>query len=66
MSVLARNPHKGPGGEISRETRNGGGKKGPREGRERERESQLSKLGRIDQSACDSSPEKDTVGRRRL
>ncbi len=34
MSVLARNPHKGPGDEISRETGSGGGKEGLREDRE--------------------------------
>ena len=45
LSVLARNQHKGPESEISRETRNGGGKEAPREGRE----SHLRKEGRCEQ-----------------
>ena len=47
LSALARNPHKGPEGEISRETGSGGGKECPREDRER----QLTKEGRREQSA---------------
>ena len=43
LSVLARNPHKGP----ERETGSGGGKEGPRD----DRESQLTKEGRREQSA---------------
>ena len=41
MSVLARNPHKGPEDEISLETTRGGGKECPRE----DRETQLPKEG---------------------
>ena len=62
LSVLAQNPHKGPESGISRETKSEGGKEGPRE----DRESQLTKEGKREQSARDSCPEKDTVGRRRL
>ena len=61
MSVLARNPHKGPEGEISRETGSEGEKEGPRE----DRGSQLTKKGWREQSASDSCSENDTVGRRR-
>ena len=61
VSILARNSHKGPEGEISRETGSGGGKVGPR----KNKESELTKEGRREQSACDSCPEKDTVGRRK-
>ena len=31
LATLARNPHKGPNGEISHETGSGGGKEGQRE-----------------------------------
>ena len=61
LSVLAWNPHRGPQGEISRVTGSGGGKERPRE----DRESQVTKEGRREQSAWDSCPEKDTVSRRR-
>ena len=46
---------------IAHETGSGRGKEGPRE----DRESQLTKEGRREQSAWDSCPEKDTVGWRR-
>ena len=62
LSILVRNPHKGPEGEFSRETRSRGGKEGPRE----ERERQLTKEGRREQSDWDSCPEKETVSRRRM
>ena len=61
LSVLARNPHKGHEHGISRETGSEKGKGGSKE----DRESQLTKEGRREQSAWDSRPEKDTVSRRR-
>ena len=57
LSVLARNPHKGP----ERKTRSGGGKECPRE----DRESQLTKESRREKSVWDSYPKKDTVGKRK-
>ena len=47
LSVLARNPHKGPEGKISRETGSRRGEEGPRENRK----SELTKEGRREQSA---------------
>ena len=46
LFALARNTHKGVEGEIYHQTESGGGKEGPRENRERE----LTKKGRREQS----------------
>ena len=52
LSVLARNPHKGSESEISRETRSGGGKVGPRKDEESsvDKEGQKRPLGLREQS----------------
>ena len=57
LPVLARNPHKRP----ERETGSGGRTEGPKE----DRESQLTKESRREQSAWDSGQEKDPVCRGR-
>ena len=51
LSVLTQNPHKGPEVEERRKVPG------------KDRDSQLTKEGRREQSAWDSSPEKDTVSR---
>ena len=62
FSVLARNPLKELGREMSHKTGSGQGKEGPRE----DRRTQSAEGGcRRGQSAWDSSLQKDTVGRRR-
>ena len=53
LSVLARNPHKGPAREISHKTRNRRGKEGPRE----DRKTQSAKGSRRDQSTEQVSQE---------